>query len=50
MCHVFRAPYIRFRLQVVNQTIVEGMRRFDSAIDVWKFVTRQAAPESMIEG
>ena len=42
--HVFRAPYIRFRLQVVHQPIVEGMRGFGSAIDVWKFVTRQTAP------
>jgi len=49
-CHVFRAPYIRFRLQVEHQPIVEGMRGFGCAIDVWKFVTRQAAPACMIEG
>jgi len=48
--HVFRAPYVRFRLQVVHQPIVERMRGFGIAIDVWKFVTWQAAPECMIEG
>ena len=44
------APYIRFRKQVEHQPIVEGMRGFGCAIDVWKFVTRQAAPACMIEG
>ena len=49
-CHVFRAPYIRFRLHVEQQPIVERMRGFGSAIDVWIFVTRQAVPEFMFEG
>jgi len=49
-CHVFRAPYVRFRLQVEHQPIVEGMRGFGCAIGVWKFVTRQTALAYMIEG
>ena len=35
---------------MVHQPIVEGMRCFGSAVDVRKFVTRQAAPENMFEG
>ena len=49
-CHVFRAPYIRFRLQGEHQPIVEEIRGFGCEIEVWKFVTRQAAPACMIEG
>jgi len=37
-------------MQVEYQQIVEGMRCFGSAIDAWKFVSRQAVPECMIEG
>jgi len=47
--HVFRATYIRYRLQVEHQPIVEGMNGFGCAIEVRKFVTRHAAPASMIE-
>jgi len=35
---------------VEQQPIVERMRGFGSAIDVWIFVTRQAVPEFMFEG
>ena len=49
-CHIFMAPYKRFRLQVEHQRIVEGMRGFGCAIDVPKFVIRQVAPAFMIEG
>jgi len=36
-------------MQLLQQPIVEEMPGFGSAIDVWKFLTRQAAPEFMIE-
>jgi len=49
-CHILRATYIRFLLQVEHQPIVEEVRDFACAINVWKFVTRQAAPACMIEG
>jgi len=48
-CRAFREFDIRFRLQVIHQTIVEGMRDFGGAIDFGKFVTRQAAPAFVIK-
>ena len=48
-CHVFRTFYIRFSVQVVHQTIIEGMRGFGCAIDIVKFMTRKAAPAFMTE-
>jgi len=45
----FRAFDIKFLLQVIHQTIVEGMSCFGDAINVGNFVTKQAAPAFIIE-
>jgi len=49
-CHVFRASYIRIRLQVEHQPRVERICGFGYPIGVGKFVTRQVAPACMFEG
>jgi len=49
MCHFLRTMYIRFRLQMVHQPIVERVRGFGCAIYVGKFLTRHVAPVFMIE-
>ena len=49
MWHDLGAFKIKFRLRVLEQQIVVGICVLGGAIDIGKFVTRQAVPALMIK-
>ena len=48
-CHISRALDKLFLLRIVQQTIVEGMRRFGFARDCGRLVAWQCTPAFVIE-